>query len=133
MSTTLFFKSLRKNVRTSRVTIACVFMIVLLVGACAGGNTKQTLSQANETRQVSAKTGSENGETSGDQEIICRHKKYTGSRFRHKVCATKAQWARLDRKDAADTEEIIDGLNRNSGLNTGSSDSMGGASSGAPR
>lgn len=135
MGNILFFKKLMENVGASRVTIAAVFMIVLLMGACAGGNKKPTLSQANETGQVSAKAEPGNGETSGDQEIVCRYRKFTGSRFKHKVCNTKAQWARLDNKNAEKTDSFLDEIDKTSRTAIlPESDGMGGGgASGMPR
>ena len=72
-----FFRRLEENARASWVYLACVFIIALLTGACASGDTKQasfeippppsmaelSTSDANETGQASAKGGSENGVT----------------------------------------------------------------------
>lgn len=134
MSNVLFSKRLKENVRAISVNIACVFMIALLMCACAGGNTKQALSQANETGQVSAKAESENSEISDDQKIVCRYRAQTGRRYKNKVCNTKAQWAMLAKKNSKKTDEVLDRFNKASRSNTGSqSDSFGGSSSGMPR
>ena len=103
-----FFKGLMKNLRASWVNLACVLMIPLITSACAGGYSKQTLSNANETRQVSANGESQNGETNDDQKIECRWERVTGSILRRKVCATKELWAKIEEKFKRDAEEMMD-------------------------
>ena len=109
----LFLKRLKENVRASRVNLACVIMIALLTGACASGDTKQTSleisphpsfaelsgSDSNETDQVSKEGQPKNAVNSDDYEEECRTIKVTGSRFKRRVCASRAEWADFDKKN----------------------------------
>lgn len=142
----LFFKRIKENAGASRVNLACVFMIVLLMGACASEYKKQisfeippapspgevSVTYADETGQVSAKGESVNGETNDDQEIVCRTIKGTGSRIgRKKICATKAEWALWARAQREEADKTIRDIVETSNVNTGSGiDAMGGQSSG---
>jgi len=110
----LFFKRLKENVRAGWVNLACVFMIVLLTGACAGTYKKQTSSYY-------------------DQEIVCREIRFTGSRMKKKVCAPKADWAARDKKYRKKTEEWLDDVMDVSAIHVPDMDSSGGQSSGMPR
>ena len=129
------FQELFKNVRTSMITIICVFITALLMSACAGENKNQMSPLAKETGKVAAAGQMDSSATADDQEIICRMTSTTGSRFKRKVCATKAQWAMLDGKNQDKTDEFKREIDRNDRQNTGSvgSDSMGGQTMGMPR
>jgi hypothetical protein len=81
-----------------------------------------------ETGQVSTKDESENGLTgltkiptlpihpqepakiegvnSDDYTLECRTRAVTGSRIKHRICAPKAEWDALDRKNRKDTEQL---------------------------
>lgn len=134
MRNNFLYKGLMKNVKASRVNIACIFMIALLTGACASEYKQQASSYSNETGQVSVKGESENGEANDDQEIVCRTIVRTGSRFKEKICATKAEWAVYDKKNNGNTDVLTNDLNRGTRVNTGPSiDPMGGQSTGIPR
>jgi hypothetical protein len=128
--------------------LACVFMVALLAGACAGGETKQaslrvppppsfselSASSANETDQASAEGEPENGLDSDDYTEECRYIKLTGSRFKRKICAPIAEWAEYDRKMERETDRFARDVSQSSGVNTDSSnDSMGGQTTGVPR
>ena len=118
MRMTVFIKRLNENVRAIRAYLACVFVIALLTGACASGDTKQrsleispppspaelSSSDANETGQISAKGESENAVNSDDYEEECRTIKVTGSRFKRRVCAPKAEWAEFDKKHEEESD-----------------------------
>ena len=88
----LFFRKLRENARAVTVNLACVFLIILITGACAGTKKMQTTSGVNETLLASAEKGSKINAISDDQKMVCRHMKFTGSIFKKKVCKTQAQW-----------------------------------------
>ena len=145
----MFFERLMENMRASVVNLTCIFIIALLTGACASGNNKQTsfeippppspgevsVSQPDETDQVSAKGEAENSETDDDQKIICRTIKGTGSRIgRKKICATKAEWAAWAREQREKADKTVRDLNEASGVNTDTGpDPRGGRTMGAPR
>lgn len=118
------------------VDLACVFMIVLLIGACASGNKMQTASYENKTAQVSAEVESENAVANDDQEVVCRYITYTGSKMKKKFCATKAEWARITKTDRKNAESYVrkseqhDMISAPSEIST---DPMGGQSMGVPR
>ena len=136
MRKVLIFKKLKENVRSGIVTLACVFMIILLTGACAGTSKMQIASNVNATDQVTdqapVKGVSEKSEISDDQTIVCRRKAPTGSRLKKKICKTKAQWAReagAGNKNAGDLQKDVDqNLSRNTGAGA---DVMGGSFPGA--
>lgn len=101
---------LKRIKSSSIVNLSCVFMIVLLTGACTTTDKKQS----------SVKAESELSEISGDQTIECRRKATTGSRFKRKICKTKAQWAResgAGNKAAGDLQRDADrSYSTNSGV-----------------
>ena len=87
----------------------------------------------NETGQVSANGEWENGVTeltriptlsitpqdpvivlgapSDDYTLLCRTRVFTGSRFKHKICAPIAEWAWLDRENRKKTERFYRDMN----------------------
>ena len=96
--------------------------------------TELSASSADETGQVSEEGESENGLTSDDYELECRTRTVTGSRFKRKICAPKAEWAEFDRRNEGKSDRFVRDVGQSSGVNTGSgTDSMGGMSSGMPR
>lgn len=105
----IFLKRSKEKTRSSIVNLACFFMIILLTGACAGTGKKQSAVIAE----------SELSEIKGDQTIECRRIAFTGSRFKKKICKTKAQWAReagVGNKAAGDLQKAAD---RSYSTNTG--------------
>ena len=131
----LFFRGIKKNPRVSLQIIACIFMIALLMSACANENKAEMSPLANEEAQLSLEGDIENVEATGNQELICRTTRITGSRFAHKVCATKAQWAKLERKNEIKTDEFQREIKKQTEtLDTGpKTDSAGGQTTGPPR
>ena len=130
------FQRLLNNVQAGIVTVACVFLIALLVSACASGNKKQIapLASADGINQASETGEADTGMTADDKEIVCRMKATTGTRFKRRICATKAQWAKLEEKNQQDTDEFRREAGKKDGLNTGmETDAMGGQSIGVPR
>jgi hypothetical protein len=101
----MFFK--RKLIFRGITILACFFMIAFLTSACAGSNKMQASSSMDQTVQATVKNGensdnikmasaedeSGKSEISDDQTIECRRIATTGSRFKKKLCKTKAQWA----------------------------------------
>jgi len=106
MKKIIFFNRLKENVRGSMASLAYVFMIALLTCACASTDKKQTSPYAIALDQILTEGESENSETNDDQEIVCRTREITGSRFKEKVCATKAEWAELDKKNRAEADYL---------------------------
>jgi len=134
MSKIFIFKRLKENVRVSMINLACFFMIALLTGACAGEHKKQTSPYVVALDQIRAKGESENGVTNDDKEKICRTIVYTGSRLKHKLCATKEEWAKIDNKNRNKADEFEREVSKDDGVNIGSvEDAMGGKSGGMPR
>ncbi len=130
----LYFERFKGNVRAGMVNMACVLMIALLTGACAGGYKKQTSSYSNETGQVSEKGETENGETKDDQKIVCRWIVQTGSRMKKKYCTTQAKWTKYDKEKGKKSAEFIRDVSQDTAVGTGSgTDAMGGQTSGVPR
>ena len=131
----LFFKRLKDNVRASMLNLACVFMIALLMGACASSEyNKQTSSHANETGQVSAKGDSENAEINDSQEMECRATRSPGSRVKKKICLPKWQWAAIDEERTRKSKDFVRDVEQDSRRSLDSGvDSAGGQSSGMPR
>jgi len=135
-----FLERLEENVRAIRANLACVLMIALLTGACATGDTRQaspevpsspsiaevSSSDANETGQVSAEAGLGNAVNSDDYEEECRTIKVTGSRFKKRVCASKAEWADFDKKNEKESGRYVRDAGQSSDMNLGSGhDAMG--------
>jgi hypothetical protein len=131
----LFFKDVKNRLKVNMLKMACIFITALLIGACANETKRQMSPLANEAGQISAEGDTENAETAKDQEVICRITRTTGTRFSHKVCATKAQWAKLQKKRDRKTDEFQRAhKKRIEGLDTGPEmDAAGGMPTGPPR
>ena len=123
--------------KISIVDLACVFMIALLMGACASGNKIQTAPNEDKTAQIaSAKVESENSEANDDQQVICRYITQTGSKMKKRFCATKAEWARINKTDRKNAESYVRKSEQHDALSIPSettTDAMGGQSMGVPR
>ena len=123
--------------KISIVSLACVFMIALLMGACASGNKIQTAPNEDKTAQIaSAKVESENGEANDDNEVVCRYVTNTGSKMKKKFCATKAEWARINNTDRKNAESYVRKSEQHDMIYIPSettTDSMGGQTMGVPR
>ncbi len=115
------------------LSFVCIFTISLLIGACAGTNKMQKSANMNETAQIIAKADSKENKIDDEQEIVCRHKAITGSRFKRKICKTKAQWAREDHSKQQTAEKLQKDTDRSSSLSVPSGDAFGGMSVGVPR
>ena len=115
------------------ISLTSIFMIVLLMGACAGKKEMLASSNLDEAVQASTKSETAGSEISDDQTIVCRRIAPTGSRLKRKVCKTKALWALESgsgNKAAGDLQQEID---RNYSKTAPSTDAMGGMSAGVPR
>ncbi|NLA75693.1 MAG: hypothetical protein GX846_09545 [Deltaproteobacteria bacterium] len=121
-----------ENLSSIHLLITLLIIIIsLLVFACTGAH-KETSSIEKVTDQAVA-TG-DTGKTGDDQEIVCRNLHITGSRFKNRVCATRAEWAVRDGKNKEKTDNFSRDIRGRSGINTGSgSDGMGGMSTGPAR
>ena len=131
----LFFKRLKEDFIATMLYLACIFLIALLMGACASSeHAKQTSSQAVETDQVSAKDGSKDAETDDSQKIECRNTRKSGSRLKSKTCLPKWQWALIDEERKEGSDRFVRDVEQDSrrSLDSGM-DGMGGQSSGMPR
>jgi hypothetical protein len=51
------------------------------------------------------------GAPSDDYTLLCRTRVFTGSRFKHKICAPIAEWAWLDRENRKKTERFYRDMN----------------------
>ncbi len=112
MTKTLFLKRLKEKFRKGIISLACIFLIALLTGACAGKN----------KMQASAQDKSKTSEIIGDQTIECRKRAPTGSRLKRKICKTKAQWAREDHSKQQTAEQLQKDSERNRRLNVSPAD-----------
>jgi hypothetical protein len=96
-----------------------VCLIALLLCACTGTHKKETTSIEKVTNQVAKNDGSDKGKTEDDQEIECRTDAKTGTKFKPKVCATKAEWAIRDAKNKEKSDRFYRDINTpNSGLDS---------------
>ena len=86
MKKRIFFRKRKEDIKIGMENLACIFIVALLTGACAGSN----------RMQASVHDKSKPSEIIGDQTIECRRRAPTGSRLKRKICKTKAQWARED-------------------------------------
>ena len=87
----------KKNNSANRATIVGMILFSFLSFSCAGN--KQALPVSNE---------SEISKGGGDPELECRWRVPTGSTLRQKVCATKAAWERMDRRQRKDADRFYD-------------------------
>lgn len=108
---------LRECIKMSRLSLACIFMIVMLTGACATGTKKQTMSKTDITGQKTANSEAQNSNLTGDNEIECRKRIATGSLFKSKICLTKAKWAIIDEKNRKKTDRFNRDVNSKESVN----------------
>ena len=137
MENSSFFQRLRETGRARMLTAICLILSALLMGACASGIKKQAspppadeIGRASETGDADQVASNED-----DQEIVCRMRATTGTRFKRRICATKAQWASLDSKNQEKTDEFNREIRRSESIETGvgGTDAMGGQTIGVPR
>ncbi|NLD35817.1 MAG: hypothetical protein GX654_03025 [Desulfatiglans sp.] len=111
-----------------------ICLIGLLLCSCVSTGKNKTTTINSVTNQVAKNDAPEQGTTEDDQKIECRNLHITGSRFKNRVCATKAEWAIKDGKNKESTDQFGRDVSGRSGINTGTGgDGMGGMSSGMPR
>jgi hypothetical protein len=55
-------------------------------------------------------------ELSDSKKIVCKRQEVTGSRFSKRVCATKADWAVVQKKQEQGTSDFFRQANENSGM-----------------
>ena len=97
------------------IYLICIVLISLFFPGCVVTDKKQTslkdMPQNNKTdndqKLASEKDESKNDDISDDQIIECRKIVFTGSRFKKKVCKTKAQWAWEDSGGKSDVAEKL--------------------------
>ncbi len=97
---------LRGYIKMSSLSLACIFTIAILTGACATGTKKQAMSETGVTGQKIAESEAQNSNLTGDNEIECRRRIITGSHFKSKICLTKAAWAIVDEKNRKNTDRV---------------------------
>ena len=110
-------KKLRGYIKMSWLSLACIFMIVILTGACATSTKKQAMSKTNITGQKTADSEVQYSNLTGDNEIECRMRVATGSIFKKKVCLTKAAWAIVDEKNRKRTDRFHRDVNSKESVN----------------
>jgi hypothetical protein len=109
---------------------ALVSLMALLLCACTSTGKNETTTIKNVTDQVAIKDNSDAGKTGDDHEIVCRIRAATGSHFKNKICATKAEWARRDKKNGEKLDEFNRDFGNRSSINSG--DGLGNMSGGMP-
>ena len=110
MKKKVLFTKVKEHASFIRITsLACVLIIAFLTGACAG----------EKKMQAPAKVEPEPSEIIGDQTIECRKRAVTGSRFKRKICKTKAQWAREDSAGNKAAGELQKQADKSYSTNTG--------------
>lgn len=123
--------------KTSTIYLAIPFLlciIALLLCACTSTGKNETATINNVTDQVAKNDDSGKGTIEDDQKIECRNLPVTGSRFKNRVCTTKAEWAIRDGKNKEKLDEFGRDMSGRTGINTGTGgDPMGGMSGGMPR
>jgi hypothetical protein len=88
------------KIKTTHLSITVsIFMISILIYACTGTRNKDTSIIKNATDQITSADKSGTNNTNDDQKIECRTDAKTGTRFKKKICATKAEWAIRDAKE----------------------------------
>jgi len=94
------------------------------------GSGKEIASANGDTKQTSIKIPPP---SSDDYELECRTRSVTGTRFKQRTCAPKAEWAEFDRKNRKETDQLIRDVEHDNPYESPSSDPMGGQSGGMPR
>ena len=112
MGSLFTFEKMKKDLGNTYMSLICIIVIMLLTTSCNTVPTKQT-----------ASTGAENTQ----EELECRYIEVSGSRFKRKICRTKETWAAISKKNRGDADELVRGLNDQSGISTNEgADSSGG-------
>ncbi|MBN1905246.1 MAG: hypothetical protein JW927_09135 [Deltaproteobacteria bacterium] len=123
--------------KTSTIYLAIpvlICLITLLLCGCTSTGKNETTTINKATDQVAKNDESGKSTTEDDQKIVCRNLHVTGSRFKNRVCVTKAEWAIRDGKNKEKLDEFDRDVSGRTGVNTGTGgDGMGGMSSGMPR
>lgn len=129
MEKLLFFKKLKGNVRASMISLACLLMIVLLTGACAG-EYKEPYANMLTIRLVdkgkSNKPVSDKGKLNKPKskvikmKIKCINVERTGTHIKSLLCGTKKQWAKEHQKAEDLVNKILyqNSLDLSNGVNT---------------
>jgi hypothetical protein len=111
-----------------------ICLITLLACACTTTGKNERTTMNNVTNQAAKNDVPDQNTTEDDQKIECRNLHVTGSRFKNRVCTTKAEWAIRDGKNRDKLDEFDRDMSGRTGINTGSGgDAMGGMSGGMPR
>lgn len=127
-------KGKNKLKKTSTIYLAIpvlICLIALFLCSCTSTGKKETTTKNNITDQVVKKANSDTGKAGDDQEIVCRIRAATGSHFKNKICASKAEWAIRDRKKREEVDRFNRDIGNRSGINSG--DGLGNMSGGMPR
>ncbi|GEM_PF-3178477 len=112
--------------------LVCLTALFLCACTSTGKNETSTINSVADQAAKSDESGKET--TEDDQKIECRNLPVTGSRFKNRVCTTKAEWAKRDGKNREKTDEFSRDVSGRAGINTGTGgDAMGGMSGGMPR
>jgi hypothetical protein len=129
------WKTMVNKKNTIYLAIPVMFcLIVLFLCACKSTGKNETATVNNVADQIAKNDESNKGTSEDDQKIECRNLHVTGSRFKNRVCTTKAEWAIRDGKNREKTDQFDRDVSGRSGINTGSGgDAMGGMSGGMPR
>ena len=129
-----FFKRLKEDFIATMLCLACVFLIALLMGACASSDySKQTSTHSDDTAQVSAKGETKDAETDDSQKIECRNTRKSGSRLKSKTCLPKWQWALIDEERKEGSDRFVRDVEQDSRRSIDSGiDRVGGQSTGPP-
>ncbi len=119
----LFSKDFMLKYRMNTALFLSLLFFTLLAAGCSSKSQKQAVVEQDEGINIE-----------DYQEIECRTRVVTGSRFKRKICATKAEWAALANRNRKDVEEWDRAIDNNSNTFGGGdpSDPMGGGTTGAP-
>ena len=112
-------KAIQRLIKSSKINLVIFILFcvsALLFFACAGTPKNETSSLKNITDQAVSKEISEAEKTGDDQEIECRTDTKTGTRFRKKICATKAEWVIRDRINKERSDRFYRDVNSNTGM-----------------
>jgi hypothetical protein len=116
---------IKRQIKLSTIHLFITFLICvfsLLIFACTSTNKKEMTTLNNVTDQIGKKDESDVAKTGDDQKIECRTDAKTGTNFKKKICATKAEWAIKDSKNKELKDRFYRSVNDNSGLAGSGSD-----------
>jgi hypothetical protein len=112
MSSLFTFAQIKKALANNSLPLVCVIAITLLTTSCATVPTKQTALADTTANSLTAEERSKEIV----KKIECREVTATGSTIKRTVCEFKETWAEISKEKGEKADELIQEINRKSGI-----------------